>query len=144
MSNRARTQFECDGVAFDVGRLNLNDSCKGLELLAKVMGPAICEAPKGQQAATMALLGQAGQIPALLALFAPVAKFWRGPDGEPSSQGNGTLVDLKPFVEQAFATRLELACAFLAECVKNEFGPFIKSVSTGALAQTLTQTPAAG
>ena len=139
MSNRARAQFECDGVAFDVGRLNLNDSCKGLELLTKVLGPAVNAASGGQQAATIALLGQAGQIPAMLALFAPVAKVWRDAAGIPGTVDCGTLVDLKPFVEQVFAGRLELACAFLAQCVRNEFGPFLRSVSTGALAQALAE-----
>jgi len=137
MSNRARAQFECDGVAFDVGRLNLNDSCKGLELLAKLSGPVLSQMGNGDAAMLAALLSQASQIPPLLALFAPAAKVWRTPEGEPCAAGNGSLVDLKAFTEQVFAGRLELACMFLAACVKNEFAPFIKSVSTGALTQAL-------
>lgn len=139
MSNRARTQFECDGVTFDVGRLNLNDSCKGLELLSKILGPAIVAAPGGLHAAELALFTQASRIPELLALFAPVVKVHRNNDGEPCLADAGTLVDLKPFLEQVFAGRLDLACAFIAECVKNEFGTFMKSVSTGALAQAMAK-----
>ncbi len=139
MSNRARTQFECDGVTFDVGRLNLNDSCKGLELLAKVLGPAISQLQENPTSALTALLSQASQIPAMLALFAPVSKVWRNADGAFGAADAGLLVDLKPFVEQAFAGRLELACMFLAECVRLEYAAFLSSVSTGQLAQLLAK-----
>lgn len=137
MSNRARVQFECDGVAFDVGRLNLNDSFKGVEMLAKIIGPAIADISKGEAAVAAALLQQAGQFPALLAMFAPVAKVSRGPDGLYGSFGEGSFVDLKPFMNDVFTARLDLTCMFILHCVKNEFLPFIKSVSTGELAQAV-------
>ena len=139
MSNRARVQFECDGVAFDVGRLNLNDSCKGLELLAKVVGPAAGLLASDPAAAMATLLGQASQIPALLALFAPVAKVSRDSTGAYGSFGEGSFVELKPFISAVFETRLDLAVAFLAECVRNEFGPFLQSASSGPLAQQLAK-----
>ena len=142
MSNRARTQFECDGVAFDVGRLNLNDACNVLELLSRVLGPALSQLQANPTSALTALLGQASQIPRLLALFAPVAKFWRDQNGMPcaeSSSAGGALVDLKPFLEQVFAGRLDLACAFLAECVRNEYATFLASAGSGALAQLLAK-----
>lgn len=140
MSNRARTRFECDGVAFDVGRLNLNESCRGLELLAKTVGPAIGQLTTDPTSALTCLLSQASQIPALLALFAPVAKYWRAADGEPCLESDDAkLVDIKPFLEQVFASRLDMACAFLAECVRLEYAPFLKSASNGALAQLLAK-----
>jgi len=142
MSNRARTQFECDGVAFDVGRLNLNDSCKGLEMLMKVAGPALREIVSAENRAdqmlgVVSLLGQAGQIPVLLDLFLPVTKYWRDSEGNPSTEGNGMLVDLKPFKDQVFTSRLDLALAYIAECVENEYASFLASAlnGTGALAK---------
>lgn len=139
MSNKARTQFECDGVAFDVGRLNLNESCRGLELLTRMLGPALGQIQENPQAAPLALLSQAGQIPPLLAMFAPVSKVSRNGAGEYGAHGDGTFVDLKPFVEQVFVGRLDLACMFLAECVKLEFGPFLSSAKDGALASLLAK-----
>jgi hypothetical protein len=139
MSNRARTQFECGGVAFDVGRLNLNDSCNGLELLAKVLGPAISQLQDNPASALTALLGQASQIPKLIALFAPVAKVARNSEGTYGAGEGFAMVDVKPFVEQVFAGRLDLACAFLAECVRLEYSTFLSSASNGALAQLLAK-----
>ncbi len=139
MSNRARTQFECDGVAFDVGRLNLNDSCNGLELLAKVLGPAIGQLQADPASALTALLGQASQIPKLLALFVPVAKVGRSGDGAYGVGEGFGFVELKPFQEQVFTSRLDLACAFLAECIKAEYSHFLSSAQNGALAQLLAK-----
>ncbi len=139
MSNRARTQFECDGVAFDVGRLNLNDSCKGLELLAKLAAPVLGTASQGEAAAIAALLGQSSRIPELIGLFAPMAKVGRDSTGAYGAGEGFGMVELKPFVEQVFTSRLELACLFIAKCVLIEFGPFIESARTGALAQVLAQ-----
>jgi hypothetical protein len=139
MANRARAQFECDGVAFDVGRLNLNDSCNGLELLAKVLGPAIGQLQENPAAALTALLGQASHIPKLLALFTPAAKVARNASGEYGIGEGFAFVDLKPFQDQVFTSRLDLACAFLAECVRLEYSAFLASATSGPLAKLVAK-----
>lgn len=132
------TEFELEGRRFEVKRLSPDDACLGLEVLGKVLGPAAYEvlAARGGEgedgqaptpnygAILQALLTNAGQIAVLLKLFAPRTKFDRS--------SNGTLIELKPFVEEVFAGRVDLMIAFLIQALRAEYACFLGG--SGALA----------
>jgi hypothetical protein len=130
------TQFELEGRRFEVKRLSPDDACLSLELIGKALGPAAIavlggEAPDYGKVLT-ALLSNASQISGLLKLFAPAAKFDRA--------GNGTMVELKPFVSDVFAGRVDLMVAFLAHCVRAEHSCFLGGPNV--LAELLQQMTA--
>lgn len=112
--------FEVEGVQFELKRLNVDDTCAGLELLMKALGPVM--AADGESNWLTCALSQASCIPALLKLFAPVTKVSRKPDG--SFEAGGSMVDLKPFVNDCFAGRHVLMLAFLGKAVQNEYRGF--------------------
>ncbi len=115
------TEFELDGRRFTVERLKVDDACLSLEVLGKALGPAAMAVLGGDVpdygAILTALLANASHISTLLKIFAPRAKFDRA--------GNGTMVDLKPFLDEVFAGRVDLMVAFLAHSVKAEHGCFL-------------------
>lgn len=120
------TTFEVDGVMFEVTRLDVDATCEGLELLAKVLGP-ILGAEGGEVNWLAAVMGQASLIPKLLRTFAPVTKVSRCPDGR--FERSGGLVPLKPFINDAFAGRQALLIGFLVKAVQNEYGGFLKDAA---------------
>lgn len=120
------TTFEVDGVMFEVTRLDVDATCEGLELLAKVLGP-ILGAEGGEVNWLAAVMGQASLIPKLLRTFAPVTKVSRCPDGR--FERSGGLVPLKPFINDAFAGRQALLLGFLVKAVQNEYGGFLKDAA---------------
>lgn len=123
-------EFELEGRAFSVQRLKLEAACAGLECLAKALGPmmAAAEGPSIQ-----GLLAGAGYVPALLKVFAPVAKVRRGPNGEFERVPDAPWVALSAFQDDVFAGRLDLAIAFLWKAAENEYGYFL-GANGGALA----------
>lgn len=137
----ASAEFELEGRRFEVKRLPTDDACLGLEVLGKLLGPAAFEvlsvrSGEGEEAPPInyaaifgALLGQASQIATLLKLFAPRARFDRA--------GNGTMVDLKPFLDEVFGGRVDLTIAFLTHAVRSEYACFLGG--TNALAALLAQ-----
>jgi hypothetical protein len=127
----ALTEFELEGRRFEVKSLELDDSCMGLEVLGKALGPAALLAFGASAISAdggadkeldygpllQALLTQASQIAVLLKLFAPRSRFDRG--------GNGFMVELKPFVGEVFGGRVDLMVAFLVHAVRAEYGCFL-------------------
>lgn len=115
------TEFELEGRRFEVKRLNPDDACMSLEVLGKALGPAALAVFGGSDPdyakVLTAFLANASQISTLLKIFAPVAKFDRA--------GNGVMVDLKPFVGEVFAGRIDLMIAFLAHAVRGEHSCFL-------------------
>lgn len=140
----AETEFEIEGTRFVVKRLDPEAACLSLEIVTKALGPAALAvfaakdkaAEDGADAADLAhiftaLLSNASQISALFKLFLPGAKFdWKG---------NGTLVELKPFVGDVFGGRVDKMIAFCAHAVKGEHSCFLGGPSVlGELLQQLT------
>jgi hypothetical protein len=107
--------FEVEGVQFELRRLNVDDTCAGLAMLTSGGG-----------------IGP-GQFPALLKLFAPVAKVSRKPDG--TFEAGGAMVDLKPFVNDVFAGEHLRMAAFIGKAVQIEYGNFI--ANAGRLGELL-------
>ncbi len=130
MANKQPTVVTCEGVSFEVGRLDLNASCKGLELVTRSCGQAFTM--QEEPARTVALLSNASKIPELLALFAPVTRVCRDPAGAyisvPTDGRQPPWTALAPFVEDVFQGNLTLAVAFITECVGVEFGTFLASM----------------
>lgn len=127
------TEFELEGKRFEVKRLSPDDACLGLEVLGRALGPAAAAvlgagAPD-YGAILQALLVQASQAAVLLKLFAARAKFDRA--------GNGTLIDLKPFLDEVFGGRVDLVIAFLVHAVRAEYACFL--AGKGALADLAAQ-----
>ena len=136
------TEFEIEGRRFEVKALAPEDSCLGLEILGKLLGPAMASALTGVTAEMSveeigarldlgslitSLVGQASQLSALMRLFVPVSKFDRA--------GNGNLVELKLFTAEVFGGRIDLLVAFLVQAVRAEYTCFLGGSS--ALAQLL-------
>jgi len=126
------TAFDLEGRRFEVQALAPEDSCLGLEILGKALGPALASTLSGIEpgmsveeigakldlsAIVPALVGQASQLSALLRLFLPRAKFDRA--------GNGNLVDLKLFTDEVFGGRIDLLIAFLVHAVRAEYTCFL-------------------
>ncbi len=114
------TKFEAGGVTFQVGRLKVKDSLRGLKLVTTVFLPAFAEAinaPEGEIGnAAEKLIESVGQLPELLDLFLPVTQY-AGPTGK--------LVGLEAFVEDVFGGRPDLCVEFIARAVKVEYGGFL-------------------
>ena len=126
------TEFDLEGRRFEVKALAPEDSCLGLEILGKALGPALLSTLSGVTAGmsveeieakidvtglVASLVGQASQMAALLKLFLPRAKFDRA--------GNGNLVELKLFTEEVFGGRIDLLIAFLVQAVRAEYTCFL-------------------
>ena len=130
------TDFEVEGLRFEVRPLSVDDACLSLELLGKALGPAAMEVLGGEAPdfgkILTALLSNASQVSGLLKIYAAVSKFDRA--------GNGVMVDLKPFVGEVFGRRLDLAVAFLAQAVRAEHAYFLGGPN--ALAALLPQLSA--
>lgn len=144
----ATAEFKIEGRRFEVSRLGPDETCQGLEVLGRVLGPAALQVlsapeegeatdesaagtkPKPNYAAILqALLVNASQIAVLLKLFAPRAKFDRA--------NNGILVELQPFTDEVFGGRVDLMIAFLFHAARAEYGCFLGGGS--ALASLLAQ-----
>jgi hypothetical protein len=126
------TEFELEGRRFEVKALAPEDSCLGLEILGKALGPALLSTLSGVTAdmsveeigaridmtqLVASLVGQASQLSALLKLFLPRTKFDR--------QSNGNLVELKLFTEEVFGGRIDVLIAFLVHAVRAEYTCFL-------------------
>lgn len=131
-------QFDIDGQRFEVKRLEPGDACASVEIVGKALGPALLavfDIPKevvsslmeeGAQSPAVvqylapiltALVSNASQVAALFKLFLPGAKFDRS--------RNGTLVDLKPFQDEAFGGRTDKLLAFVVQCMRSEHTCFL-------------------
>lgn len=132
------TEFELEGIRFEVKRLTLEDSCLSLEILGKVLGPVALEVLSskgdGEEPGGLSLnpamyasllatfLSNASQIAVLMKLFAPYAKVNRQMNGE---YGGTMMVELKPFLNDVFAGRVDLMVAFLVVVSRAEHGCFL-------------------
>ena len=139
------TEFELEGIRFEVKRLSLEDTCASLEILGKVLGPVALEvlSSKDMGAAPPAalyaqllstFLSHASQIAVLLKIFAPYSRMNRKMDG---TYGGAMMVDLKPFMGDVFGGRIDLMVAFLVNAVRAEHACFLGG--TNALEQLLVQ-----
>jgi hypothetical protein len=144
------TEFELDGRRFELKPLSPEDSCLGLEILGRALGPAVVLAfgaspgpvsdneSAGSAGSSFnpsqlvqALLTQASQLAALLKLFVPRTKFDRA--------GNGNLVELQLFSDEVFGGRIDLTVAFLIHAVRAEYARALGGNSV--LAQLVTPLP---
>jgi hypothetical protein len=134
----AATEFELEGKRFEVKRLSPDDACLGLEVLGRALGPAAAavlgSGTPDYGAILQALVTQASQLSRLLALFAPRSKFDRS--------GSGTMIELKPFLDEVFGGRIDLLIAFLVHAVRAEYACFLGG--SGALAQLMAELGANG
>jgi hypothetical protein len=135
------TEFELEGKRFEVKRLSPDNACLGLEVLGRALGPAAAQvlglgdgAPPDYGAILQALVTQASQLSRLLELFAPRAKFDRS--------GTGSMIELKPFIDEVFGGRLDLLIAFLVHSVRAEYACFL--AGSGALGPLLAQLGGSG
>ena len=144
----ATHQFEIEGIRFELTNLSVDDSCAGLEVLAKALGPAIdqlgaaADDPSASgRALIKSVLGNAGQAAALLKTFAPRAKVSRSKDG--GHAGGSLMVGLGPEANAVFAGRVDLLLAFLFEAVQFEYAAFLSALTGGggALADRLMAPP---
>ncbi len=126
------TTFDLEGRRFEVQPLPPEDSCLGIEILGKALGPALMSSLSGVEAGMSveeigakldfsaivpALVGQASKLSALFKLFLPCSKFDR--------QRNGNLVELKLFTDEVFGGRVDLLIAFLVHAVRAEYTCFL-------------------
>jgi hypothetical protein len=131
----ATHQFEIEGIRFELKHLSVDDSCAGLETLAKTLGPAI-ESFDGVKAKALIvkIAAQAGSLAVLLKLFAPAAKVSRNADG--TFAGGDLMLPLKTEANAVFAGRVDLLVAFLFEAIQFEYGAFL-----GALVANAAEEP---
>lgn len=106
---------------FQVRRLKVKDSLRGLKLVGKVLLPAIAEAhgaPAGQLGSAVERVVEGLDcLPELLDLFAANSKvFWAQ---------TGSYAELLHLVDQVFAGRPDWVVLYLSECVKLEYGGFL-------------------
>lgn len=123
--------FKVGDHTYQVGRLKVKDSLRGLKLIGKVLAPALAagaSAPDGSLGDAVAkAIDGLDCLPELLDLFVPVSKFI-GPTGSPTELG--------AFVEDQFGGRPDLCVEFLAQCVRQEYGAFfLGNGSSGFLAR---------
>lgn len=132
--------FKVGDHTYQVGRLKVKDSLRGLKLIGKVLVPAIAagaSAPAGGigDAVARAIDGL-DCLPDLLDLFVPASKFI-GPTGAPTELG--------AFLEDQFGGRPDLCVEFLAQCVKQEYVGFLRaSGASGLLGQMMAKVAPAG
>ena len=140
----ATHQFEIEGIRFELTNLSVDDSCAGLEMMAKAIGPAIEQIGAGSgeasvgRAMAQSVLGNARQAAALMRVFAPGTKVSRGKDG--THAGGALMVGLGPEANAVFAGRVDLLMAFLFEAVQFEYGAFLSEFTgngSGPLATRL-------
>lgn len=108
--------FEVEGVRFELTPLPVDDACVGMDLLTA----------EGMT-----------KISKLARMFATVTKISRTPAG--AFEAGGSMVDLKPFVDDAFRGRLHLMVAFVERAVKVEYGDFL--ARAGVEIPAFTATP---
>lgn len=135
----AVTSFKVGDHTYQVGRLKVKDSLRGLKLIGKVIAPALAagaSAPEGGIGDAIAkAVDGLDCLPELLDLFVPVSKFV-GPTGSPTELG--------AFVEDHFGGRPDLCIEFLAQAVKQEYAGFLRaSGASGLLGQMMAKAAAA-
>lgn len=107
-------QFEIAGCKFWFKRLGFEDGCRGVRLVAEVMGPAL--SARGDVAA--ALTASVDRLPQLVKLFAPYTQV------QADDTGAGRKVPLDKFVDDCFRGRLDRAVLYVAHCAVLEFGDY--------------------
>jgi hypothetical protein len=128
-------KFECGGFQFEVARLPVKKSLKGLKLVGQVLLPALAAgaAAKGGSVgdAIPRLIDGLDCLPEVLDLFVAHTKFI-GP--------TGNWVAFESFVDSTFGGRPEVCVEFIGQCVKAEYSVFLAgalaaSASNGLLAK---------
>jgi hypothetical protein len=130
-------KFECGGFQFEVARLPVKKSLKGLKLVGQAIIPAIATfaaVKAGSGSVTDAVTRIADgldSLPEALDLFVPHAKFI-GP--------TGNWVAFESFVDATFTGKPEVCVEFIGQCIGLEYGRFLEvalaaSGSSGLLAK---------
>jgi hypothetical protein len=116
-------EIEIGDHKFQVSRLKVKDSLRGLKLVGKVLLPAIAEAssaPAGQMGdAVTKIVEGLDCLPDLLDLFATCTKVQL-------AGGTGSFMGLASVVDDAFGGHPDWVVQFLVECVQIEYGAFLK------------------
>ena len=116
------TCFSVEGHQFEVRRLGIDESCGGLELVERAVGPALAAFRAGGLQDDIGLLlgfmPQASTIPKLLRLFAAVSKVRR-------PETPNLNADLLPFLDEVFGGRIDRMIAFVVHAVRGEYGYFL-------------------
>jgi hypothetical protein len=112
------SKFEIGGVEFDAAPLKAIESLKGLSVLTEKVGPAIAAAAGATSETEIfaKIANAAAALPDVYALFVGRCKVnW---------QGHG-FVPLENFADNVFARKPTLMLAWLAECLRLEYGDFL-------------------
>lgn len=148
-------QFEIDGQRFEVKRLDPDAACESVELVGKALGPALLAVFDIPKDVLNSLLTEGAQSPAVVQFLAPILsalvshashvaalfKLWL-PGAKFDRDRNGVFVDLKPFVDDVFAGRVDKLVAFVVQCMKAEHTCFLGGPNVlGTLFLQLLGTP---
>lgn len=129
-TTRMSYQFELDGTPFQLKRLGVKASLKGLKMVSGTLLPAIADAVGAEEGSLGGAVARVVEgldcLPELLDLFTPAATFTRA---------EGQTVELKPFLEDVFGGRPDVTVAFLVACVRNEYGRFLAAEGRRLLKQ---------
>jgi hypothetical protein len=123
---------------FQVSRLKVKDSLRGLRLVGKVLLPALAEAhaaPDGHLGGAVARVVEGLDcLPELLDLFVPVTKYF---------SALGSFAPLAPCVDDVFGGRPDQVVQFLVEVVQLEYGAFLAAGGplAGLLAMATPTSP---
>jgi hypothetical protein len=128
-------KFECGGFSFEVARLPVKKSLKGLKLVGQVLLPALAAGAAAKEGSVgdaveraVAGLECLGDV---LDLFVPHTKFV-GPTGK--------SVAFEAFVDDTFSGKPEACVEYLARCVQLEYGAFfLGNGDSGFLGSLLTK-----
>jgi hypothetical protein len=132
--------FDVGGKTYQVSRLKVKDSLRGLKLVGSVLLPAIAAGASAKSGsignAIEKVVGGLDCLPELLDLFVPVTKFV-GP--------TGSLTEFSSFVEDAFGGRPDHAVEFLAQAVQGEYAGFLRvSDANGLLGKLMAKAATYG
>lgn len=120
MSAAPPTELEIGDHKFQVSRLKVKDSLRGLKLVGKILMPAFAEAsaaPAGQLgSALVKVVESLDCLPELLDLFAASSKV---------QTTSGSFMSLTPVLDDTFIGHPDHAVQFVVECVQKEYGTFL-------------------
>jgi hypothetical protein len=113
-------KFECGGFQFEVARLPVKKSLKGLKLVGQVLLPALAAGAAAKEGSVGDAVERAVAgldcLPEILDLFVPHSKFV-GPTGK--------SVAFEAFVDDTFSGKPEACVEFIARCVQLEYSGFL-------------------
>jgi hypothetical protein len=116
-------KFECGGFSFEVARLPVKKSLKGLRLVGQVLIPALAAGAAAKDGSIGDAIERAVAgldcLPDILDLFVPHTKYV-GPTDK--------LVPLEAFVDTVFSGKPKTCVQFIVKCVQLEYADFLESI----------------